>query len=392
MTDVCLLCTTATSELEMNPNFQPTNSRRKFIRTAALGAGSLLTTGLAGQSTKSISSGIDKRYGVALVGLGQYAMGELAPALQFTKNAHLTGFASGTEEKRVHYGSQYKVPASNIYNYADFDQIATNEDIDIIYVVLPNSMHAEYTIRAAEAGKHVICEKPLGLDVAECDRMIDVCEANGVTLNVGYRLHFEPHHQVVAHLGETHSLGAPSYMRAECCQVIGDPNQWRLKKALAGGGAVYDIGIYCIQAARYAMNAEPVAVTAQEFKTDPVKFAEVDETVTFQLEFPSGVVANSTCSYNTHGHTLRVVYSKNNDTLDLENAFYYRNISGFINGRLMDNIRPVNQQAAQIDAICDSISTGTDSGVSGREGRQDMKIIGALYESIGIDGKRVSIS
>jgi predicted dehydrogenase len=376
----------------MNQTNSLTSSRREFIRTAALGAGTLLATGVATHATPPQPvTAAAKRYGIALVGLGQYAMGELAPALQVTKNAALTGFVSGTEAKRKRYGQQYAVPEPSIYNYENYDRIGANEAVDIVYVVLPNSMHAEYSIRAAEAGKHVICEKPLGLDVAECDRMIDAAQANGVTLHVGYRLPFDPHHQVVAHFGRTRQLGAPSYIRAECSQVMGDPDQWRLKKAMAGGGAVYDIGIYCIQAARYAMHEEPIAVTAQEFKTDPIKFAEVDETVTFQLEFPSGVVANCTTSYNTHGHTLHVVYRKNNDRLDLENAFYYRGLSGRINGQLMNNIQPVNQQAAQIDAICESITTGIDCGISGKEGRQDMKIIAALYRSLESDGKPIEI-
>ncbi|MGJ8639398.1 MAG: Gfo/Idh/MocA family protein [Opitutaceae bacterium] len=370
-------------------SFPQSSTRRDFIKTGSLTGASLLASGIA--STPLFAASKSKNYGIALAGLGQYALGELAPALQQTKHCHLAGLVSGTPKKQAHYGKQYKISKKHIYDYQNYDRIADDKDIDIVYVVLPNSMHADYSIRAAEAGKHVICEKPMGISVAECDRMIAACKANGVTLNVGYRLHFDPFHQVVTHLGKALTLGAPSYLRAECCQVMGDPKQWRLRKALAGGGAVYDIGIYCIQAARYAMNTEPVAITAQEFKTDPVKFAEVDETVTFQLEFPSGVVANCTCSYNSHGHKLFIAYSKNNDSLELENAFYYRTISGSINKRPMDNIKPVNQQAAQMDAIAQSITGGTDSGISGAEGRQDMVIIEALYRSLENGGKRIEI-
>lgn len=329
--------------------------------------------------------------GIAIVGLGKYAMGELAPALQLTQNCKLTGLVTGTPEKRLRYGKQYSITDEHIYNYDSYDQLAEDTAIEIVYVVLPNSMHAEYSIRAAEAGKHVICEKPMGLTVEECDRMIDACKANNVTLNVGYRLHFEPHHQVIMHLAKSVELGRPTRIRAECCQVMGDPNQWRLKKALAGGGAVYDIGVYCIQAARYAMGTEPVAISAQEFKTDPVKFAEVDETVTFQLEFPDGVIANCTCSYNAHGHSLQVAYSRRNDLITLDNAFCYRNVTGRLNTRAMDNFAPVNQQALQMDAIARSIREKTDSGISGKEGRQDIKIIEALYASIAKGGQRIEI-
>jgi len=366
-------------------------SRRDFIRAGSLGGASILGLGASSAAALGATDTSSKNYGIALVGLGQYAMSELAPALQSTGKCHLTGLVTGTPEKRVRYGSQYAIPESHIYDYASYDQIADNRDIDIVYVVLPNSMHAEYSIRAAEAGKHVICEKPMGLSVAECDRMIDACRTNGVSLNVGYRLHFEPHHQVVMHLAKSGDLGRPLDIQARCCQVMGDPNQWRLKKALAGGGAVYDIGIYCIQAARYAMNAEPIAVSAQEFKTDPVKFAEIDETVTFQLEFSNGVIAHSICSYNSHGHKLTIAYSKGGAQLELDNAFFYRSISGQLNGRLLDNIKQVNQQALQMDAIVDSIRKGTDSGISGAEGRQDLKIIEALYKSLAQGGQRIAI-
>ena len=250
----------------------------------------------------------DRPYGVALVGLGNYAMKQLAPALQETKRCKLTGLVTGTPEKKVKYGAEYGISDSNIYNYESFDQVAENDEVDIVYVVLPNSMHKEYVIRAAKAGKHVISEKPLGLNAAECVEMIQVCKSHGVSLNVGYRLHFEPHHQQVIHMAKEKPFGDVAYVQSEFSFQIGDPTQWRLRKALAGGGAVYDIGVYCIQAARYATGEEPIAITAQEYKTDPVKFSEVDETVCFQMEFPSGVISNYLFSSNygfesrTDGH------------------------------------------------------------------------------------------
>ena len=363
-------------------------TRRNFVKTGALSGASLLAS--SGLTSPLLGAPKSKNLGIALVGLGQYAMGELAPALQQTKHCHLAGLVSGTPAKLDHFGKQYKVSQRHIYNYENYDSMADDKAIDIVYVVLPNSMHAHYSIRAADAGKHVICEKPMGLTVAECDEMIAASKANGVTLNVGYRLHFDPYHQVIKHLGENRPLGSVNYLRADCCQVIGDPKQWRLRKAY-GGGAIFDIGIYCIQAARYATNAEPIAITAQEFKTDSVKFAEVDETVTFQLEFPNQVVASCTCSFNSHGHKLYISYSKNNDFLELSNAFYYRSITGSINSRPMDNIKPINQQAAQMDGIAKSITAGTDSGITGAEGRQDIAIIEALHHSLENDGARTEI-
>ena len=367
------------------------DSRRQFIKQSAKGAGiAALYPWFAGSNLIGAHHKSGKSFGIALVGLGNYAMNQLAPALQETKHCKLTGLVTGTPEKKVKYGKEYGIPDSHIYNYESFDEIAKNDDIDIVYVVLPNSMHKEYVIRAAKAGKHVISEKPFGLNAAECEEMIQVCKAEGVTLNVGYRLHYDPNHREVIRMAKEKPFGDVAYVQSEFSFTIGDPTQWRLRKALAGGGAVYDIGVYCIQANRYATGEEPIAITAQEYKTDPVKFAEVDETVCFQLEFPSGVVSNSTTSYNARTNRLYVGY-KNRGSALIEPAYSYGGIKGSINGEPMGHA-PVNQQAHQMDGICKSIVAGVDSGVSGTEGLLDMKVVDALYKSLAAGGKRVKIS
>ena len=365
-------------------------SRRRFIRasTSTVLAGAVLPMG--SRSTQAAAhSHSEKTFGIALVGLGNYAMKQLAPALQQTEHCKLTGLVTGTPEKRVRYGQEYGILDSSIYNYETFDDIADNDAIDIIYVVLPNFMHKEYVIRAARAGKHVICEKPLGLNAAECEEMIQVCDQAGVSLNVGYRLHFDPNHQEVMRLVKEKPFGDVTYVQAEFSFQIGDPNQWRLKKALAGGGAVYDIGVYCIQAARYATGEEPIAITAQEFKTDFDKFAEVDETVSFQLEFPSGIMCNSTTSYNARTNRLYVAYRNRGSAL-IEPAYSYGGLKGTVNGQPM-GFEPVNQQAKHMDGVCKSILQGTDSTVSGQEGLLDMKVVDALYRSLASGGKRTEI-
>lgn len=366
-------------------------TRRRFVSMSLRGLAGAVTVPLAyklGLSTVHANEG--RSYGVALVGLGNYAMNQLAPALQETKRCKLAGLVTGTPEKEVKYGGQYGIPDGNIYNYQTFDRIADNDDIDLVYVVLPNSMHKEYVVRAAKAGKHVICEKPLGLNAGECEEMIQVCNDQGVTLNVGYRLHFEPHHREIIRMAKEKPFGNVTYVQSEFGFPIGDPTQWRLKKALAGGGAVYDIGVYCIQAARYATGEEPIAVTAQEFKTDFEKFAEVDETVSFQLEFPSGVISNSTTSYNARTNRLYVSYKDRGSAL-IEPAYSYGGIRGSINGKPMGYAQ-VNQQALHMDGVCQSIDEGTDSTVSGEEGLRDMKIVDALYQSLASGGRRIEIS
>src|SRR5687768_3254562 len=166
------------------------NSRREVLKTFVLGAAAML---FSPQTLLSATHQKNERLGVALVGLGYYSTDLLAPALQQTKNCYLAGIVTGTPEKAVAWKQKYNIPEKNIYNYQNFDQVANNPDIDVIYVVLPPSMHREYTIRAANAGKHVWCEKPMAMTAQECTDMIDACKKNKRSLAIGYRLHHEPH-------------------------------------------------------------------------------------------------------------------------------------------------------------------------------------------------------
>jgi predicted dehydrogenase len=188
--------------------------------------------------------------------------------------------------------------------YRSFDSIKDNPDIDIIYVVLPNSMHAEYTVRAAKAGKHVICEKPMAITVEECDRMIAACKNAGRMLSIGYRLHFEPYNKEMMRLGQQKIFGALKSLQAE--NGMKDVKGWRLVKEMAGGGPLMDLGIYCVQGVRYTTGMEPIAVTAKEGpKTDPEKFKTIEETLNFRMEMPDGIVADCMCSYSKEANLLR---------------------------------------------------------------------------------------
>lgn len=366
-------------------------NRRSFIKKTSLGVGTtLLSTSLmAGLPFPNLPfSGREKKTGVALVGLGNYAMGQLAPALQLTRNCYLAGLITGTPAKAEKYKEQYKIADKNIYNYQNFDAIAKNKEIEVVYVVLPNSMHAEYVIRAAKAGKHVICEKPLGLNAAECQEMIDVCKANNVSLSVGYRLHFDPFHQEVMKFGREKPLGEVKFIQSDFGFAIGDPDQWRLKKEMAGGGAIMDVGIYCVQAARYTTGMEPLAVTANTFSTGIEKLKEVDETTTFLLEFAGGIVSTTTTSYAGYINRHHVVAEEG--AITLSPAFSYNGLKGDLNGEPLD-FGKFNQQAAQLDAISMSIREGKDIGVSGEEALKDAKVIDAIYQSIAQRGKRIEI-
>ena len=149
----------------------------------------------------------EKKLGIALVGLGGYSSGQLGPALQQTRNCYLAGIVTGTPSKAKDWSARYNIPAANIYNYENFDSIANNPAIDIVYVVLPIAMHKEYTVRAAKAGKHVICEKPMAISVSECEEMIAACRKANRMLSIGYRLHFEPFNKEMMRLGQQKVYG-----------------------------------------------------------------------------------------------------------------------------------------------------------------------------------------
>lgn len=326
--------------------------------------------------------------GIALVGLGNYSENQLAPALQETTKCKLTGIVTGTPEKARKWADKYKIPGKNIYSYENFDTIKDNADIDIVYVVLPNAMHAEYVIRAARAGKHVICEKPMAVSVRQCQDMIDACNKAGKLLSIGYRLHFEPYNLTMAEYGKRKTLGAIKKVIAEDGQMI-DPGVWRLDKELAGGGPLMDVGIYCVQGVLYTTGEMPIAVTAQEGKkTDPKKFKEVEESLTWQMEFPGGIIAECKTSYSKELNLLRAEADKG--WIQLEPAYEYKGIKGQSSQGTID-LPQVNQQARQMDDFANCVLTNTKSKVPGEMGLRDVKIIMSIYEAAKT-GKKVALS
>src|SRR5687768_5073492 len=292
-----------------------------------------------------------QKLGIALVGLGKYSTGELAPALEKTIHCRLSGVVTGSDKKAKEWKEKYRIADSNIYNYQNFDSLKDNPDIDIVYVVLPNAMHAEYVIRAAKAGKHVICEKPMAVTEQDCERMIAACREAGVQLAIGYRLHFEPHNREAMRLGQQQVFGKVKYIKAEF--GISEVEGWRLDKQLAGGGPLMDVGIYCVQACRYTSGLEPLAVTAKEGpRHDKQKFASVEESISWQLEFPNGLMADCKCSYASDIDMLHV--DAENGWFELGPAFEYEGIKGKTSQGPMQ-FPQTKEQAAHMDGIAKAI-------------------------------------
>lgn len=370
------------------------NSRRKFLQKVSFSAAALpFLTAFAPANPEEFDyqpyDGPLLR--VAIMGLGSYGT-RVAEAMQSSKKSKLVGVISGTPSKIKDWQSKFNIPEKNCYNYETFDQIKDNPDIDAVYIITPNALHHGQTIRVAKAGKHVICEKPMAVNAKEGQEMVDACEKANVHLLVGYRMHFEPNTLEIINMREAGEFGKVLFFQGLTGFKIGDPTQWRLDKELAGGGSMMDIGIYSVNGARYMVGEEPVWVTAQETKTDPIKFKEgVDETIQFQFGFPSGAVASCLSTYAMN-HLDRFFLNGDQGFAELHPATGYGPIKGRTHEGELKNPH-VTHQTVQMDEMADIILNGKQAQVpvDGKEGLKDLKIIDAIYQAVET-GKKVDLS
>jgi glucose-fructose oxidoreductase len=381
----------------MSASFFKNCSRRKFLRDLSLGTAAVATGfGLAScgksqpaQSTSNIPApNGKKKLGVALLGLGHYATNELAPAFQQTNLCELRGVVSGHPDKAAQWADKYSLPQKNLYNYDNFDSIARNPDIDIVYVVTPPALHPEFVIRAAKAGKHVISEKPMATSVADCQAMIDACKKHNVKLSIGYRMHFDPYCIELMRLQREQDFGTFMKMTGDRGFVFGQ-HAWRVEKKLAGGGPMMDLGIYIVQGACMATGQTPIAVTAhEETKQRPDFFTEVEETIDFHLEFPDGAVLDAVTSFNHSSDTFRA--EGNKGWIEFQTHAFGYQVGDVVTSRGPLDFPHPYQQALQMDDFADCIMNNRDSRVPGEMGLRDIKIIKAVYQA-SATGKRVKV-
>jgi len=324
---------------------------------------------------------------VAIMGLGSYGT-RVAEAMQACTKAKLVGVISGTPSKIKDWQAKYNIPEKNCYNYENFDKIKNNPDIDAVYIITPNSLHKPYALRVAAAGKHVICEKPMAINAQEAKEMIDACKKADVKLLIGYRMHFEPKTLEIIRMRKNGDFGKITFFQGLSGFKIGDPNQWRLNKQLAGGGAMMDIGIYSINGARYMVGEEPVWVTAQETKNNHQLFKDgVDETIQFELGFPSGAVASCLSTYSMN-NLDRFFLDGEKGYAELWPATGYGPIKGRTqSGELTQPHK--THQTVQMDEMAGIILEGKQPvvPVDGEEGLKDMKIIDAIFQACKSGGK-----
>jgi predicted dehydrogenase len=386
------LDTCVTDRQVPKPIYPIMTSRRSFIQKITAGAVALPMIPGMSKEISSLPTYQGKTLRVAILGLGSYGT-RVADAMKDCKAAKLVGAVSGTPAKLKDWQSKYEIPAKNCYNYENFDSIKNNPDIDAVYLTTPNALHMPHCLRVAASGKHVISEKPMALNAAEGQKMVDACKKANVKLLVGYRMHFEPKTLEIVRMRANEEFGKVLFFQGLSGFRIGDPNQWRLKKELAGGGAMMDIGVYSINGARYMIGEEPIWVTAQEVKTNPEKFKDgVDETITFQMGFPGGAIASCLSTYSLN---------------DLD-KFFLNGEKGFAEMQPSTGYGPINartkstgelthphvtHQTVQMDEMAGIILDGKKPviPVDGEEGLRDLKIIDAIFEAVKT-GKKVSLS
>lgn len=373
-------------------------TRRKFITAAS---GTLLAAAVAPataqlappdkQPPKLRVPETQRTLGYAIVGLGQLALDQILPAFGKCKRSKPVALVSGHPDKAKKTATAYGIDEKSVYGYDNFDDIARNDAIDVVYIVLPNHMHAEFTIRALKAGKHVLCEKPMAATSEEARRMVAAAKESGRQLMIAYRLHYEPHHMKAIQLCRE-KIGSLKTIDAVNNQNVGAPNI-RLSKSTAGG-PVGDVGVYCINATRYLSGEEPVEVAAyaHQPKDDP-RFAEVYESVVWQMKFPSGLLATNACSFGT-SELRRFDVSGTKGSVSMIKAF------GYSGQRLMLNADGMNSEVdapqvdhfmAEMDHFSEAILNNKPNRTPGEEGLQDMVIVEAIHQSAEQGGKPVKI-
>lgn len=351
--------------------------RREILKTLVLGGGiSLISPSLLWAASKKKDS-----LGIALIGLGYYSTDLLAPALQQTQHCHLAGIVTGTPSKAEEWKKKYNIPDKNIYNYDNFDDIANNPDIDVVYVVLPPSMHKEYTIRGANAGKHVWCEKPMAMTAEECQAMIDACKKNKKSLSIGYRLQHEPNTKEYRRIVQEKLLGNVKGVDCAAGYRENRTDHWKQKKEM-GGGALYDMGVYAIQGARMGTNMEPLAVlSAKTSTTRPEIYKNgLDETAEAVLEFPGGVIAKIKTSFGENINFSNITCEKGEINLKPMSAYTGARGSSPL-GQINHPYEMPMQQVMQMDDDALAIIQGKPMMVPGEEGLRDIRIVEAIYQA-----------
>jgi predicted dehydrogenase len=370
-------------------------SRREFSKLGAMGlAGRMLPVVGMAPAVGLGAQGGERKIGYAVIGLGTIA-DHFMRGVQTSSSSKITGLVSGHRDKAERIAAQYGVPTTSIYSYEDMDKFRDNKTIDAVYVALPNSMHAEYTIRSAKAGKHVLCEKPMSTTVSEAEAMIAACKAAQVKLMIAYRLHYEPLNLKAVKLIHDGALGKVQTING-AFGFNANPTAWRLNKALAGGGSLFDVGIYVLNASRYLTGEEPAKFTAVTSTIDQDgRFSTMEENISWTTKFPSGIVATGSSTYGAQMLGYYKVFGSKG-WLEMGPAFNYDGLklrASFSSGEKgsphieIDDANPEKdpvQFTREADHFSECVLRNQTPRSPGEEGLRDMEYIRAIYGSAGV--------
>lgn len=327
-------------------------------------------------------TGNQRKIRYAVVGLGWFAQQAALPAFAQAENSELVALVSDDPTKLQELGQKYGVQQT--YSYEDYEECLASGAVDAVYIALPNHLHEEYTTRAASQAIHVLCEKPMATSEAECAAMMRACNDNGVKLMIAYRLHLEPANMQAVEVVRSGQIGEPRIFNSVFTQQVTDESNIRLRN-LTGGGTLDDIGIYCINAARYLFQDEPIEVFAVAANKGESRFSEVAEMTTAILRFSDERLATFTVSFGAAPvSTYQVVGTKGDLRLDPAYSWqgelkHYLTINGETQER---SFPPHGQLAAELTYFSNCILQNEDPEPSGIEGLNDVRIIEALYQSI----------
>lgn len=336
----------------------------------------------------------DGKVRYAVCGLGWFAQVAVLPAFgNAEENSQLVALISGDAEKLDELGERYGVPAERRGGYERYEEILAAADVDAVYVVTPNHLHREYTVRAARAGVHVLCEKPMAVTVEECEEMIAACEEAGVKLMIAYRLHFEEANLTAAEMVRSGRLGEARYFSSVFSNLVTDEDDIRLDPIAAGGGSLYDVGIYCLNAARYVFAAEPTEVTAMQ-AVGGGRFAECDEMTAATLRFPGDRLASFVCSFSTRDHDEYRVQGTDGE-LVVSPAYGFKNDLAWRLKAGDDEEKRTfperDQVAPEILHFSACLLDGRRPEPDGNEGLADVKILTALHRSAADGGRPIRL-
>ena len=355
-------------------------NRREFTKLSAVA--------LAGRYLPmNLNTSANKPVGYAAVGLGTIS-DIFMRACANSQTAKITALVTGhPDTKGMKYSAMYGIRKTSIYTYETFDRIRENPDVDAIYVGLPNSMHAEYTIRGAQAGKQVLCEKPMAISSAECRKMIDACRQANVKLMIGYRVQFEPMWNQVIEIIKSNRIGQLQSFHGGFFgqQPAG---AWRLTKALGGGGSLLDLGIYPLNAIRHITGEEPTnftAVTATRERSG--RFSEVEQSMEWTMKMPSGIIASCGCSYGQRGPSILTINGESG-YLVMEPGFNYEGLRlhGEVDRKPIEQVSTEKhpyQFKIEAEHFADCIRNNKEPATPGEEGLKDMLAIEGIYQAAG---------